>query len=338
MMIIRPISKRDGEALEGLAMLASLGMTHLPKRRDCLEKKISSSLEAFAKQVFKPQQEEYVFVLEDLETGKILGTCAILSKMGVSSPSYLYRISSDFSAAPRHLPYPHEIRVLHADFHQNSHSEICALYLLPEFRKSGLGKLLSLSRFLFIAAYPQRFEQIIVAEMRGYIDEDNQSPFWDGVGRHFLDVSFEDVMKMRSADASFIPEILPRHPIYATFLAEKVCQMIGQVHPRTEPALKMLTKQGFQFINEIDFFDGGPDIAAKTSEIKAIKESILSEVYAISERCTEGKHCLISNERLDFRACCEILEETSHHTVIISKEVAQALNVKKGDFIRYVDC
>lgn len=340
MMIIRPISRNDSDALEYLAKMSNLGMTHLPKRRERLEEKISHSLEAFATQVFKPAFEEYLFVLEDLETGKILGTCAISSKMGASDPSYLYKISSDFSASPRHLPYPKEIRVLHADFHQDGSSEICALYLLPEFRKGGLGKLLSFSRFLFIAAHQQRFEETIVAEMRGYITEENESPFWNGIGRHFLDVSFEEVMSMRDSDSSFIPEILPRHPIYVTFLPAEVQNMIGKVHPRTEPAIKMLTDQGFQFINEIDFFDGGPDIAAKTKEVKVIKESLVGHVHAISDRSVEGKRCLISNERLDFRACCDLLEEVSDsdHAVIISTDVAKALHVEKGDLIRYVSC
>ena len=47
-----------------------------------------------------------------------------------------------------------------------------------------MGRFLSLVRFLFIAAYPDCFENEIIAEMRGHIEENNKSFFgnpWENI-------------------------------------------------------------------------------------------------------------------------------------------------------------
>lgn len=43
-------------------------------------------------------------------------------------------------------------------------------------------------RFLFIAAFRQYFSRKVIAEMRGYTDEQGRSPFWESVGRHFFSI------------------------------------------------------------------------------------------------------------------------------------------------------
>ncbi|MFH7127688.1 arginine N-succinyltransferase [Klebsiella pneumoniae] len=55
---------------------------------------------------------------------------------------------------------------------------MCTLFLDPQWRKEGNGYLLSKSRFLFMAAFRERFNEKVVAEMRGVIDEQGYSPFW----------------------------------------------------------------------------------------------------------------------------------------------------------------
>lgn len=337
MMIIRPIKRDDAVSLERCAFSARLGMTHLPKNREVLKRKIEASLIAFSKDVMVPQNEEYLFVLENTENQKMGGVCGISSKMGAVEPSYFFRIEEYSVVSKKGLPISKETRVLHPGKHQNGPSEICALYLLPEFRSGGWGKLLSLSRFLFIAAFRQRFESFVIAEMRGAIDDQNRSPFWEGVGSRFIDLTFEEVMNFRMKNGDdFMADVFPRYPIYVNFLSKMTQEAIGNIHLHTKPALSMLLNQGFQFIQEIDFFDGGPDIGVNVSDVKAIKESVVGIVAQISKVEFDGKMFLIGNEKLDFRVCFGNIRNLSDGTeVMLSSDVAKALNVSVGEKIRY---
>ncbi len=73
-------------------------------------------------------------------------------------------------------------------FLSNDHtgsSELCTLFLDPARRKEGNGYLLSKSRFMFMAAFREHFNEKVVAEMRGVIDEHGYSPFWESLGKRF---------------------------------------------------------------------------------------------------------------------------------------------------------
>lgn len=334
MIVIRPVTKDDLDAVERCALSAGIGMTHLPRRRDILEKKIEASNEAFAKEVVSPKQEDYLFVLEDLEEKIVGGTCGIYSKVGASAPFYVYRVET--LAPPSHrFPVPSERRLLRLISYENGPSEVCALFLSPEFRKGGVGRLLSLSRFLFIANNPHRFETTIIANMRGVIEK-NVSPFWDGLSRQFLDVEFEEVMAMRSIDESFIQDILPRYPIYVSLLPPSAQEVIGKTHANTKPAFDMLNHEGFQFIQEIDPIDGGPIIAAETRSVRTVKHSIQATIKDIIPQAIRSERYIISNNSLDFRACYATINMSSDNSIIISADVGKALRVQPGDTVRYI--
>lgn len=334
MIIIRPVTQKDLDSIERCALTAGIGMTHLPRRRDLLEKKIINSLEAFAKEVTVPKQEDYLFVLEDLEEGIVGGTCGIYAKVGASIPFYVYCVET--LPPPSHrFPVPKERRLLRLISYEGGPTEVCALFLSPEFRKGGLGRLLSLSRFLFIANHPHRFDSNLIANMRGVIEK-NISPFWNGLSRQFLDVEFEEIMAMRSIDESFIPDILPRYPIYVSLLPPSAQEVIGQTHANTKPAIDMLAHEGFQYIQEIDPMDGGPIIAAETRSVRTVKHNVLATVQEIISQPIKSERYILSNTSLDFRACYGTLRKVSDHSIVLSEDVAKALRVQPGDSVRYI--
>ena len=77
MTIIRPVQTNDLEKLYVLAKQAGHGLTTLPADRERLKAKIDASLAAFAKVTDKPEDEYYLFVLEDSTTGEVIGTSAL---------------------------------------------------------------------------------------------------------------------------------------------------------------------------------------------------------------------------------------------------------------------
>lgn len=334
MIIVRPIKQSDAESFIQLAFTAGIGMTSMPKNREILLEKITASERAFSNDVTQPGAEEYLFVLEDLTTGEIGGTCGINAKTGCGQPKYFYQIEKEqqFSKV---LSEPQQIMLMRPVCYRDAPSEICSLYLLPEYRKEGLGRLLSLSRFLFAACHLHRFDSTIYAEMRGFVDKAENCPFWDGVGRHFLDIDYDELMRLRDFGNFDPSEVLPEHPIYLSLLPTEVQDVIGKIHSNTWPAYNMLTQEGFYATNEIDVFDGGPKIEALLREVRAVKASHQDTIIEIHRSPIESSRYIISNNRLNFRSCFSSLSKGAKG-ISISADAAEALQLNVGDTIRYV--
>ena len=77
MLIIRPITSDDYPALMQIAIDTGVGFTSLPINEDLLRKRIKHSEESFVAQVDKPGDQGYLLVMEDTETGEIVGTSGI---------------------------------------------------------------------------------------------------------------------------------------------------------------------------------------------------------------------------------------------------------------------
>lgn len=334
MFVIRTIKAEDADAYEELASLASIGIINLPKNRHILDKKIQSSLSAFSQAITQPYKENYLFVLENLATGEIGGTCGIYSKTAVTGPLHFYQLLTDHLHSKLH-PLLKEMQILKPVTYLEGPSEICALFLKSKFRKEGLGKLLSLSRFLFMASHLHRFDEYTVAEMQGMIDHNQHCPFWDGLGRKFLNVDYRELMRLQLEEQDVIAETIPKWPIYSALLPRECQEVISKTHPDTLPAVNLLNKEGFQFSGEIDAFDGGPKLQAKTREINTIQRSKLFKIEEItSEPMVTEQPALLGNTRLDFRACNGNIKKVSEHQIKISSEIANALQVEKGEEIR----
>lgn len=334
MKVIRPIRLEDHKSFVNMAFQTSMGITSLPKDPDKLFDKILQSQQAFDEKKLDPHHHLYIFVLEDLETGKLLGTSGIKAKTAVTEPAYCYRIETiDNTSLMRHVPKT--LKILKSFEIRNGPTEICGLYLSPEYRSSDFGYLLSYSRFLFIASYPRRFDDTVVAEMRGFFDEKGENPFWSWVGRHFYDVDYEFAIQRQSLTTSFIPDILPKFPIYVDLLPHNVQQTLGKTHEHTIPALKLLFNIGFSLTNEVDVFDAGPKVSAPVKEITLIANSHIDKVCGQSDKVPE-KEWLISNTLLNFRCCVGKLESTPEG-VILHPDTAKALELQEGHSVRYAE-
>ena len=337
MLVVRRVHESDLDPLFELIQKSEYGLTTLKISKAELESRIERSLFAFTQKSSKPSGQPYVFVMEDLNHGKIVGTCSIYSKIGGFEPIYSYEIkesvhkSDDFDP-----PVENTIQVLHLREEHNGPTEIGSLFLSPEYWGNGHGRLLSLSRFLFMADFADRFEEEIVAEMRGVVDKDGKSPLWTALGSHFFQIGFPKAETLTSQSKKFIADLMPKHPIYIPLLPKAAREVIGQVHENTKPALSVLQKEGFEHRNLVDIFDGGPTVHCQMSEIDAIKRSVSGTVGAIEKEVSGGQQQLVSNAQLDFKTC---LGDTNwkKSKVTIDQVTALRLGLKVGDKIRCVD-
>ncbi len=338
MYVLRPITKEDAPYVENFAQTVSAGVLNLPKKVSRLHQMIERALVSFKSDVKAPLEELYFFVLEDVKTGKVGGCSGIYSRTGVSHSIYFYKLEViTMSTKYGHLPISNQFQLLNPTSELEGPTELCALYMSPQIRNEGLGRLLSLGRMLFIASHPHRFTNEVVAELRGVIHKNGNSPFWDGLGRQFLNISFPELQAVLEDDKHFIAEILPRYPIYVALLPKEVSDVIRKTHLNTRPALEMLTREGFKMTDHVDLFDGGPTVLAKRDEIRTIQKNQLATVTEIlpSVEPEETTH-LISNTRLDYRACYGAIMTLEGDRICLRADVAAALQVEKGDSIRYI--
>ncbi|PLL13789.1 arginine N-succinyltransferase, partial [Klebsiella michiganensis] len=216
-------------------------------------------------------------------------------------------------------------------------SELCTLFLDPKWRKEGNGYLLSKSRFLFMAAFRERFNDKVVAEMRGVIDEHGYSPFWESLGKRFFAMEFSRADYLcGTGQKAFIAALMPKHPLYIDFLSDEARAVIGEVHPQTAPARAVLEKEGFRYLNYVDIFDGGPTLECEIDRVRAIRKSRLVTVVEGQPAPGEWPACLVANEQYQqFRAMLVHADPEIDRMVLSAREL-DALKCHPGDQIRLV--
>jgi arginine N-succinyltransferase len=334
MKIVRPIRLSDLDALLFMAKTAGSGFTSLPPRPEVLRSKIELSLRSFEAEIEKPGHERYMFVLEETTTGEVGGCCAVEAACGLDEAFYNYHIGLTVHAS-RELKIYNRVPTLYLSNDYTGASVLCSLFLRPEFREGNAGRLLSKSRFLFMASHPHRFAQKVIAEMRGVSNEQGRSPFWEGLGRHFFSIDYNDAEHIVGmGNKAFIAELMPPHPIYAVLLPPEAQAVMGQVHAHTAPALRLLEQEGFRYQGYIDIFDGGPTLEAPLNDIRSIRRSRVLETR-IGENSAGPSHLLANTQLNHFR--CGLAEIAPHETLgVISSDAASALRLKDGDPLRLV--
>jgi len=335
MYVVRPVRLHDLDRLLELAELTSFGLTTLPKDRPLLEKRVKASLRAFRNLDGEEAiGETYLFVIEDSSSGQVMGTCGIVSKTGGFEPFYSYKIQTSIHDS-RMLNIRKEIPVLHLAEDHNGPGEIGSLFLHPDARRHGNGRLLSLSRFLFMAEYPQLFDPNMIAEMRGVIDEKGRSPFWDALGRHFFDLEFPKADYLSIVNKEFIGDLMPRYPIYIPLLPAEAQAVIGEVHELTRPARRLLEDEGFEYRQHVDIFEAGPMLHCPRDRIRSVRESRSAIVTGLLDSIPDGEEMLIASREEGFRAVRSQVRQ-NHAGMEITQEAALMLGVKEGTPVRIV--
>ncbi|WP_318393485.1 arginine N-succinyltransferase [Enterobacter sp.] len=335
MMVIRPVGHDDLPALMQLAGKTGGGLTSLPADEATLSARIERAQQTWAG-TLPPSEQGYVFVLEDTQTGTVAGICAIEVAVGLNDPWYNYRVGTLVHASKELNVY----NALPTLFLSNDHtgsSELCTLFLDPDWRKEGNGYLLSKSRFLFMAAFRDRFNEKVVAEMRGVIDDTGYSPFWESLGKQFFSMEFSRADHLcGTGQKAFIAELMPKHPIYTHFLSDEAQAVIGEVHPQTAPARAVLEKEGFRYCNYVDIFDGGPTLECDIDRVRAIRKSRLVEVAEGQPAPGEWPTCMVANEQYEqFRAMLINVDPQTERLVLSAVQM-DALKCQPGDNVRLV--
>lgn len=345
MIIVRPIQTNDYDALYQIAVDSGHGFTSLPVNEELLRHKIVRSEAAFKAEPQTPGDQGYLFVMEDTDTGEIVGTSGIEGAVGLDSPFYHYHLGKVVHCSSE-LKVHNTVETLTLCNDHTGVSEICTLFLKEKARVNSNGRFLSRFRFLFMAEHEQRFSDTIIAEMRGVSDAEGKSPFWQWLEEHFFSIDFPTADYLTgTGNKVFIAELMPKYPIYVSLLSKQAQNVINKVHKSTEPAIRLLESEGFHKSGYVDIFDAGPTISAEKQHIKTIQQSRQLKVKISSNNISadedlssmQQKYIMCNSKVKDFRAIQAPLNirDNDRHA-IIPQLLADHLLVKEGDTLRVI--
>ena len=224
MMIVRPMGSKDLDYLLQLVLSSGHGLTSLPKDPDLLRERLKKSEASFTQnnphKTQGPKGEDYLFGLEDLATGEIVGVSGIYSNAAAAGPIYLYEIREEERVSPE-LAITTTLKMLYPKLLTEEISEVCSLYLSPQHRKSSTGRFLSLVRFLFMADYKNCFASEVMAGMRGMVGDDGSNPFWEAVGKKFFHMPFTRADHLYVLSKQWIKDLFPEMPLCADLLPSR---------------------------------------------------------------------------------------------------------------------
>ena len=337
--IIRAARPDDVQPMYEMAKRTGGGFTNLPPDRTALAAKLERSAVAFARTEDEVVDDLFVFVLENVETGEVRGTCQIFAAVGQKWPFYSYRIGA-LTQHSEELGRTFRADILNLSTDLEGTTEVGGLFLHPGERSGGQGMLIARSRYLFIRNHRERFHDKTLAELRGVIDEAGGSPFWDGVAGRFFGMNFQDADEFNGKHGNqFIADLMPKHPVYIAMLPENARAVIGVPHPSGRAAMRMLEEEGFAWEKYVDIFDGGPTMTVRTDQIRSVHDAVDSRISGIDDRLgdhKDGEKRLVTVGRLsDFRTAYGWVEFEGDE-VRLDPGCARLLGVEAGDTVTHV--
>jgi arginine N-succinyltransferase len=335
--VMRPSRIDEIDALMTLAELSGPGFTSLPVDEPILRERLAKSERAFAGRQRRIEYGKYLLMLEHRETGEVVGCSAVKAGTGIDHPFFNYRIITlaQASHAAGNMRFDMDALVLTNEY--VGYTEVGTLFLKPQHRGGGAGRLAAQSRYMLMAALPDRFGDKVLAELRGVINEDGISPFWECLGRHFFRMDFPDADKLSATtDNQFICDLMPKYPIYVDLLPAEAREVIGRCHADGVGAYKLLQWEGFEFDRTVDIFDGGPLVAAQKRHLRTIRESRVVRVEAgDAEGETGACEALLSSDRTpDFRVTLTASVANGRDRLVVPNSTLHALHLKPGDAAR----
>ena len=330
MFLIRQATLEDLPTLLKLAKMVHF--LNLPADRDIIATKINRSRLSFAERQNDPRHRQFMFVLEDSETGNVIGTSAAISCISWKGWPHVFLevkkrhfYSNDLQQGQSHV-------TLEFGTDESGPSEVGGLILAPGYRghKEKLGSLLSLIRFHFIGLHKKWFAQRILAELMGPVTPDSRTLLWEYLGRRFINLSYQEADLFCQHSKEFMTNLWPRGEIFASILPPDARALIGKVGEETLAAKGMLDRQHFHVTTHVDPFDGGPYLEADRDSIPMVRDTKEHKLLAFSKR-ESGVMAFVSHSSKEhgFRAV-RTLCNVRAGGVEISKAAAETIYAREG--------
>ncbi|GLQ20464.1 arginine N-succinyltransferase [Algimonas porphyrae] len=257
MDIFRLATSDDAEAIARFTSTADAGLTTVPRSQARVDDYIAATHRFLAGD---SQANRLLFVVE--RDGQVMGISGIIPRLGIERPFYSFKRSRHARRASQiNLRTDYETLQLTTDF--DGYTELASIFLAPEARGKGVARLLSLGRLCFIENHQELFAMRLMADIRGWVDDQGNSPFWDHLTSKFIQTDFDIADRLSASDGRFIVQLLPSLPILMNLLPDAARICAGRPHEISRGAMNLLMGAGFEDTELCDIFDGGPAIQCR---------------------------------------------------------------------------
>lgn len=315
--IIRAADIKDLADFLDLALVAGAGFTSLPASECLLAERLHQSTKAFS-----GESGALILALEDRNASRVVG-CAAIKTGSAPRKDFLNFLIDDRQKCLSRTS-------LYGDL-----TEVGSLLIHPDYRKFGIGRWLAQSRYLMIAGNLTRFGDHIFSELRGVIDQNNTSPFYDGVLAPYLDLTYEEADHLSAhGRQAELNAMLPTTPIRIDDVGEAAEASIACPHQDGRKALWFLEDEGFRFEGAVDLLDGGPLVVAPSRYIGTIYSSFMASIKPGNvDRDDAETMILAAGEGGDFRSG-KGLAVRQGQSVICSPDFLKRMELEPGDIAR----
>lgn len=259
--LIREVDFKDRKCLSELAHCFPL--CSLPDNKFKLENKIQISKESF-KQNLPKEERNYLFVLEDRKSKKVIGSSQILSYFG-KHRSLCYFLKTKGGKEG----------FLKLERIKTGRHQVGGLILHPDYRRSpeNLGLQISAARFLYIKTFSKEFSRLIEVSLTAPIHK-GQNYFWEETGSKYLKRKYPSALKIFQKNRLKFFSLFPKNlKINLAQLSPRARDCLELVHLQTLPVYRGLLKRGFCKTKHHHVLDGGIYLEAYGKNISFLKKA-----------------------------------------------------------------
>ncbi len=328
--IVRPVRHEDLSQLTDLAR--QFNLLNLPGEKKVLSEKIDRSNQSFEGALSK-QEAVYLFVLEDTEEKLVVGSSLIMAKHGTQAipHNYFRLLKKNHYSEDLGIGFIHQVLRFQQD--EDGPSEIGGLLVDKIYRRrpEKLGKQISLSRFMYVGMHMEKFENRILCELTPPLTDEGRSEFWEALGRRFTGLPYQEADLLSQTHKEFIGSLFPQEDIYLCLLDSKARSVLGRVGEQTKPAQHLLESIGFEYLDEVDPFDGGPHFGANTPDISVIQQGRRFKVADFKE-ASYKEQGLVGTTEEEFSAGL-VSYDLRDDEIAVAPKMKQALCLENGQEI-----
>jgi arginine N-succinyltransferase len=188
----------------------------------------------------------------------------LVPRLGLTLPRYHFRLGRVVHAAAELDLFRVQTTLLLGNDHTGS-AELAELRTaagLGEADQEAALSLLIAAAQARLSERPADFGSWLVAELPGWVDDAQRSPFWQALGARFYPADPAEAERRFGADwRSHLAALLPRQTLYLSFLGEEAERRVLDVNEQARPALTALQAAGFLPPVHARIDDGGPVLA-----------------------------------------------------------------------------
>jgi len=193
--------------------------------------------------------------------------------IGLDLPRVSYHVGCVVHAAPT-LKLFHRQRTLLMGNDHTGASELCDIAWeqaeVPLAEPSAALHCLVQAALQQLRLHRATYAARLIVELPGQRHSDGQSPFWQGLGRHFYGGDPAAAALAHGPQwRSHVAALLPRQTLVSSFLSPAAQAAIAQVAPWALPLREVLEDAGLRYSHHVNVEDGGPVLEAATDDLVA---------------------------------------------------------------------